>query len=88
MVASLRNSPLFLLALHTIACIPYNSFNRVSKINIFSDVVAALNIGLKNKLNSVSNIATWPAYVFDESRVLMKNVITEKIKNFGSNNRI
>ncbi|MBR2499071.1 MAG: class II fructose-bisphosphate aldolase [Clostridia bacterium] len=62
--------------------------NGITKINIFSDVVEALNTGLKNKLNSITNIATWPAYVFEESRVLMRKVITNKIRTFGSNNRI
>ena len=60
----------------------------ITKINIFSDVVSALNTGLKDKLNSVTNIATWPAYVFEESRTLMKKVITDKIRSFGSNNRV
>lgn len=60
----------------------------ITKINIFSDVVSALNIGLKNKLNSVLNIATWPAYVFEGSRALMRKVIAEKICSFGSNGRV
>lgn len=59
----------------------------ITKINIYSDVVAGLNTGLKNKLNSVSNISTWPAYVFEESRTLMKEVIRDKIRKFGSNGR-
>lgn len=59
----------------------------ITKINIYSDVVSALNRGLRNKLDSITNIATWPAYVFEESRKLMKDVITEKIRSFGSNNR-
>ena len=60
----------------------------ITKINIYSDVLAALNKGLKNKLNTMENPATWPAYVFEESRTLMASVIEEKIKTFGSNNRI
>lgn len=60
----------------------------ITKINIYSDVVAALNTGLKNKLNTITNVATWPAYVFEEAGVLMRKVITEKIRTFGSNNRV
>lgn len=60
----------------------------ITKINIFSDVLIALNSGLKSKLNNISNPSTWPAYVFEEARENMKNVIREKIQLFGSNNRL
>lgn len=60
----------------------------ITKINIYSDVVLGLNNGLKNKLGSIQNPATWPAYVFEEARTLMKQAILKKIKVFGSNQRI
>ena len=60
----------------------------ITKINVFSDVVSAMNIGLKDKLNAVTNIATWPCYVFDEARKNMREVVCNKIKTFGSNNKI
>lgn len=60
----------------------------ITKINIYSDVVAALNKGLKDKLNSVENPATWPFLVFEDSRKLMKNVVREKLHTFGSAGRI
>lgn len=59
----------------------------VTKINVYSDVVSALNIGLKEKLNSITNLSTWPVYVFEKARENMKEVIREKIRTFGSNNR-
>ncbi len=62
--------------------------NGICKINIYSDVVAGLNSGLKNKLNSITNPATWPMFVFEEARSLMKETIRNKIRAFGSNNRI
>ena len=47
-----------------------------------------MNTGLKNKLNSMENPSTWPAYVFEEAREDMKKVAKDKIRTFGSNNRI
>ena len=62
--------------------------NGICKINIYSDVVTALNNGLKNKLNSVVNPAMWPMFVFEEARFLMRKTIRNKIRVFGSNNRV
>lgn len=60
----------------------------ITKINIFSDVVGALNRGLKNKLNNIKNPSTWPVFVFEEAREEMRKAVQEKIITFGSNNRI
>ena len=60
----------------------------ITKINIYSDVVAALNKGLKDKLNTMENPATWPFLVFEDSRKLMKEVVREKLHTFGSAGRI
>lgn len=60
----------------------------ITKINIYSDVVGAMNKGLKNKLNSVENPSTWPFIVFEDARVMMKEVIRDKIRKFGSAARI
>ena len=60
----------------------------ITKINIFSDVVGALNEGLKNKLSTIKNPSTWPVFVFEEAREKMKAVIREKIRVFGSNERV
>lgn len=60
----------------------------ITKINIFSDVVAAMNKGLKEKLNSVDNPATWPFIVFEDARKGMKEVVRDKIRTFGSAGRI
>jgi fructose/tagatose bisphosphate aldolase len=62
--------------------------NGICKINIYSDVVTGLNTGLKNKLNAIKNPATWPMFVFEEARCLMKETIRAKIHAFGSNNKI
>ena len=62
--------------------------NGICKINIYSDVVTGLNNGLKNKLNTIKNPATWPMFVFEEARALMKETVRNKIRAFGSNNRV
>ena len=56
----------------------------VTKINIYSDVVAAMNDGLKRKLSRIENPAVWPVYVFEEARQNMRRVVREKLRTFGS----
>lgn len=60
----------------------------ITKINIYSDVVGAMNAGLKNKLNSIQNPSTWPAFVFEEARERMRAAVRDKIRAFGSNGRV
>jgi ketose-bisphosphate aldolase len=60
----------------------------ITKINIYSDVLFALNQGLKNTLNSVSNPSTWPFLVYKDAIKMMKDVVRDKLKKFGSINRI
>lgn len=59
----------------------------ITKINIYSDVVAAMNDGLLAKLTSISNPAVWPVYVFEEARKNMRNAVRLKIRTFGSNGK-
>lgn len=60
----------------------------ITKINIYSDVLAALNKGLKDKLNAMENPATWPFIVFEDARKMMKEIAREKLRVFGSAGRI
>ena len=60
----------------------------ITKINIYSDVVAAMNKGLKDKLNAAENPATWPFISFSDARAMMKDVIREKLRTFGSAGRL
>ena len=60
----------------------------ITKINIFSDVVKAMNSGLKDTLNTISNPATWPAYVFAEARARMEATVRDKLHTFGSAGRV
>ena len=60
----------------------------VTKINIYSDVVGAMNAGLRDKLNSITNPSTWPVFVFEDARAGMREIIREKIRAFGSAGRV
>ena len=60
----------------------------ITKINIYSDVVGAMNKGLRDKLNTIENPSTWPFLVFEDARVMMKEVIKDKLRTFGSAGRI
>lgn len=60
----------------------------ITKVNIYSDVVIALNDGLKSKLASITSPAAWPVYVFEEARANMKEAVRRKIRAFGSNGRV
>lgn len=60
----------------------------ITKINIYSDVVGAMNKGLKDKLNAMENPATWPFIVFADAREMMKEVVRDKLRTFGSAGRL
>lgn len=60
----------------------------ITKINIYSDVLFALNQGLKNYLNNMANPSTWPFLVYEDAIKMMKEVVREKLRTFGSAERI
>jgi fructose/tagatose bisphosphate aldolase len=60
----------------------------ITKINIFSEVLNGFNSGLKEKLNSLENMSSWPSVVYKKAISNMKAVIKGKIEVFGSGNRI
>lgn len=60
----------------------------ITKINIYSDVLFALNQGLKSTLNTVTNPSTWPFLVYEDAMKMMKGVVREKLRTFGSSGRI
>jgi len=60
----------------------------ITKINIFSEVLNALNFNLKEKLNKIENLSMWPVFVYENAYKGMKEVIRHKIRTFGSNNRV
>ena len=60
----------------------------ITKINIYHDVVAAMNRGIKAKTDNLQNITTWPIFLFEDAKNGMEEVIRNKIRTFGSNGRI
>ena len=60
----------------------------ITKINIYSDVLYALNQGLKGTLNTMSNPSLWHYLVFEDAIKMMKEVVREKLRTFGSAGRI
>lgn len=60
----------------------------ITKINIYSDVLFALNKGLKDTLNSVTNPSAWPFLVYESSMTMMKDVVREKLRTFGSAGKV
>lgn len=59
----------------------------ITKINVYSEVLNALNTGLLNKLSSIHNMSMWPCFVYEEAIEKMKDVIRDKIRIFGSNGK-
>lgn len=59
----------------------------ITKINIYSEVLAAMNTGLKEKLATLDNTSAWPCVVFSIAREKMREVIRHKIRTFGSNGK-
>ena len=60
----------------------------ICKINIFSEVLNALNSGLKEKLNSIENLSMWPVFVYEDAQARMREVVRHKIRTFGSAGRV
>lgn len=60
----------------------------ITKINVFSEVLYGMNTGLRDKLNKIENMSMWPIFIYEEAQKNMRNVIRDKIKVFGSGNRI
>ena len=81
------------LVLHGGSGTPYDQLHEaidhgITKINIYSDVLAAMSAGLKDTVNSLTNPATWPVVLYEESKKRMREVLLEKINTFGSANRV
>ncbi len=60
----------------------------ITKINIYSEVLAAMNAGLKERLNAIENLSAWPSVVWTQARDNMREVIRHKIRVFGAAGRV
>jgi len=81
------------LVLHGGSGTPYDQLQNaihhgITKINIYSDVLYALNQGLKGYLNTMTNPSAWPFLVYEDAIKMMKEVVREKLRTFGSAGRI
>lgn len=63
-------------------------YHGITKINIYSDLLFALNKGLKDSLNTITNPSTWPFLVYEDAMKMMKEVVREKLRAFGSAGRV
>lgn len=59
----------------------------ICKVNIYSDVVSAINKSLMKEFEHLKNISLWPAHLFAGARESMKEVIRSKLRTFGSYGR-
>lgn len=60
----------------------------ITKINIYSEVLSAMNQSLKEKLNSIENLSIWPSVLWKPVREEMRRVIRHKIRTFGAEGRV
>ena len=60
----------------------------ITKINIYSELLYAMNTGLKDKLNSIQNLSMWPVYVYEVAIKRMRDVVRDKITLLGSAERV
>lgn len=56
----------------------------ITKINVYSEVMAAHNRGLLETLQSTSNIALWGYHVYEQAYKQMRETIRHKIDVFGT----
>ncbi|MBF0197923.1 MAG: class II fructose-bisphosphate aldolase [Planctomycetes bacterium] len=62
--------------------------NGIAKINVFTDILIAMNSKKKEVLNELENMGTWPHVLNNKPNEALKEVVREKISLFGSNNRV
>jgi len=58
--------------------------NGITKINVFTDILIAYYTELREGLNNSDNMGKWPVFVNEKPLEAMKNVVKDKIRQFGS----
>jgi len=59
----------------------------VTKINIFSEILCAYNTALKDTLDHLENLSSWPCVTFDAANKAQREMIRRKIRLFGGNGK-
>ncbi len=58
--------------------------NGITKINVFTDILIAYNSELRDGLAQSDNMGKWPIFVNEKPIAAMKEVVKEKIRQFGA----
>ncbi len=58
------------------------------KLNIFSEILNAYNVALKESINRLENLSSWPCVTFKEANEAQRELIRNKIRLCSSNGRI
>lgn len=59
----------------------------ICKINIYSEILSAFNTELRNTLNRLENMSSWPGVVYKKPMEALKDKVREKIMLFGSDGK-
>ena len=59
----------------------------ISKVNIYSELLTAWNTAMLDELKVLPHMAAWPAVLRKKPDAAMREVIRQKIKFFGSDNK-
>lgn len=59
----------------------------ISKVNIYSELLTAWNTAMLDELKALPHMAAWPAVLRKKPDAAMREVIRQKIKFFGSDNK-
>lgn len=61
--------------------------NGICKINIFSELLNAWNSPMKDVLNGLKNMSTWPSVIRSKPDAALREAVRGKIRLFGSNGK-
>lgn len=61
--------------------------NGITKINVFTDLLIAYYSELRDTLSASDNMGKWPIFVNEKPLAALKEVVKDKIRQFGSANQ-
>ena len=60
----------------------------IAKVNIYSEMLTAWNTAMLKELEKLPHMAAWPAVLRKNPEAAMREVIRQKIRFFGSADRV